>query len=806
MRDIRRVAILGAGTMGSQIAAHVANAEVPCMLLDRAPESPGQHQEGGRRVPEIAMARNSLAQAGLESALKARPPAFFFPELARLISTGNFEDHLTWLKDCNWVIEAITENLQLKRALLDKIQPFLAPEVILSSNTSGISLTLLAEGLSAPLRRRWLGTHFFNPPRYMKLLEIIPTADTAPEVVSRISGFAEEFLGKGVVTAKDRPGFIANRIGTFFMLTVLQLMQDLSFSVEEIDTLTGPVMGLPKSATFRTLDLVGIDVFAHVVENLQASLPDDECHDLFCLPEFVHRMLGAHMLGEKTKQGFYKRVARTSAAGSEDEILALDLDSLQYRQRQKVRIPALELAMGIEDTRKRVRSLLSLTDRTGRFYRSLMGRLFHYAASRIPEISDDLVSVDRAMRWGFSWEHGIFELWDAIGNDTVMALWREERRTPPPLVEKLLASDNASFYSESGAHVAVFDFYSGGFTPLPERLGILSLTRLKASRGELKKNAGASLVDLGDSVLCLEFHSKMNTIGPDVVEMIHEGVNLLAKQFEAMVIGNQAANFSAGANLMLLLLAIQEGEWDEVEEAVRAFQNANMALKYAARPVVAAPFGMTLGGGVEISLHCARRAAAAETYMGLVETGVGLIPAGGGTKEMLLRITDTASGAPDADPWVPLEEVFTNLGMAKVSSSAAEARKLGFLAPQDVICMNQDRLLETAKQVGLSLVKLGYHPTKPREDILVLGQAAFSRMKLRLHLMRRAEYISDHDSMVGTALARVLTGGGEFTSPQRVSEQYLLDLEREAFLSLCGEKKTVERIQHTLKRGKPLRN
>ena len=806
MRGIRKVAVLGAGTMGSQIAAHLANAGIPCVLLDRATESPGPHASTSALTPERAAIRSRLAQAGLDAALKARPPAFFLPELAGLISIGNFEDHLTQLKNCDWIIEAVAEDIQVKRALLEKVQPFLGPEAIASSNTSGISLTALADGLGAPLRRRWLGAHFFNPPRYLKLLEIIPTANTEPEVVNRISMFAEEFLGKGVVTAKDRPGFIANRIGTFFTLTVLQLMQDLGLSVEEIDTLTGPVMGLPKSATFRTLDLVGLDVFAHVVKNLQASLPDDECHGLFCVPEFMRRMVDANLLGEKTKQGFYKRAMTASGAGAENEILVVDLSTLQYRPRQKATFPAVELAMGIEDSRERVRSLLTLTDQAGRFYRALFGRLAHYAASRIPEISGDLVSVDRAMRWGFSWEHGIFDLWDAIGNSAVMDLWREEHKAPPPLVKKLMASGNTSFYSGSGGQSAVFDFYSGGFIALPERPGVLSLVRVKASHGELKKNAGASLLDLGDGVLCLEFHSKMNTIGPDTVEMIHAGVNLLAGQFDAMVVGNQAANFSAGANLMLLLLAIQEGEWDEVGDAIRAFQNANMALKYAPRPVVAAPFGLTLGGGAEISLHCARSAAAAETYMGLVETGVGLIPAGGGTKEMLVRATDASCGVADADPWVSLKEIFTNLGMAKVSSSAAEARKLGYLNPQDVICMNRDRQIETAKQLALNLVRLNYHPATPREDILVLGQGAFSKMKLGLHLMRRAEYISDHDVVVGTKLAQVLSGGGEFTSPQKVSEQYLLDLEREAFLSLCGEKKTVERIQHMLRKGKPLRN
>lgn len=803
MRKIRKVTVLGAGTMGSQIAAHLANARIDCLLLDRASSlSPEDEKKG--LTPNDPKVRNRYAQAGLESALKARPAAFFVPEFAQFISTGNFEDHLDHLKDCDWIIEAVTEDIQIKRALLKEARPFINHQAIVSSNTSGISLAAIAREFDENFQRHWLGTHFFNPPRYMKLLEIIPTPETLPEVVEQISRFGDETLGKGIVRAKDTPNFIANRIGTFVMALTLHLMQELGFSIEEIDALTGPVMGLPKSATFRLLDLVGLDVLAHVAENFRASLPAGDERNVFELPRFVTQMIERRLLGEKTRQGFYKRMP--AGPGKENEILTLDLHTFEYRARQKPQISALDMTGMIEDTRLRVSALFESSGQVGEFYQKLLGRLFHYTASLIPEISDEIISVDRAMKWGFNWECGVFELWDAIGVEKVMNSWRPQNLLAPPIVQKLLDSNEKTFYRQSNGQTFVFDLSQACYKVLESRPNILLLPDLKAQGRELKKNPSASLIDLGDGVLCLEFHSKMNTLGDDTVVMIHSGLKRLTDEFEALVISNQGANFSAGANLMLLLLAIQEGEWDEIHDAVRSFQNANMALKYAPKPVVAAPFGLTLGGGVEISLHSARTLAAAETYMGLVETGVGLIPAGGGVKEMLVRAMDSASFSDEADPFLPLKQAFQNMGMAKVSTSAEEARKLGYLSCRDMICMNRDRLLAAAKQLALDLVKRGYSPAKPRKDIQVLGQSAYSKMKLGLHLMRRAEYLTDHDVAVGDRLAKVLSGGGEFTSPQRVSEQYLLDLEREAFVSLCGEKKTQERIQHMLKKGKPLRN
>ena len=803
MREIRKVAVLGAGTMGARIAAHLANAGVPSVLLDMVPRevSPDERKRGmSLSDPRV---RNRLAQAGIDAALKSRPAAFFVPEAARLITPGNFEDNLDWVKRCDWIIEAVTEDASIKRALLEKVATLRAPGAIVSSNTSGISISSLAEGFDENFRRHWLGTHFFNPPRYMKLLEVIPARETNPDVVEAISHFGDVVLGKGIVIAKDTPNFIGNRIGTFTTMNVLRVMREEGYSIEEVDALTGPAMGLPKSATFRTLDIVGLDVLVHVVRNLAESLPHDERCEVFVIPDFVSQMMDRNLLGEKTRQGFYKK---TKSEGDESEILTLDFQTFEYRPRLKAKFPSLEMARNIENTRQRVAQLFNAPDRAGRFYQRILGDTFHYAASRIPEISDDLVAVDNAMKWGFNWECGVFEILDAVGVEKVAGKWRTENRPLPPLVDKLLASGKKNFYEQEEGTTRYFDLASGEFRAIEDRPGLLLLPSLKARKKEIKKNAGASLVDLGDGVVCLEFHSKMNTIGADTVQMIHAGLKLLNEEFDAMIIGNQGANFSVGANLMLVLMAIQEGEWDDVHDAVRQFQNANMALKYAPKPVVAAPFGLTLGGGVEISLHCARVRAATETYMGLVEFGVGLIPAGGGTKEMLVRAMDAVPRDEDADPGVYLKEVFLNIGMAKVSTSAEEARRLGYLTARDSTSMNRDCQLADAKQLALDLVKLGYRPGKPREDIQVLGQPAFARMKLGLHLMRSSEYISDYDVTVGTQLAKVLSGGGEFTSPQRVSEQYLLDLEREAFVGLCGQRKTIERIQYMLKKGKPLRN
>jgi 3-hydroxyacyl-CoA dehydrogenase len=805
LRDIQKVAVLGAGTMGARIAAHLANASIPSFLLDIVPAAltPDEQRRGlSHNHPQV---RNRIARAGLEAALKTRPAAFFVPEAARMITLGNLEDNLAWVKDCDWIIEAVTEDRAIKRALLERVQQFRTPGTIVSSNTSGISISRLAEDFGQDFRRHWLGTHFFNPPRYMKLLELVPTTETAPEVVEAVTHFGDVVLGKGIVIAKDTPNFIANRVGTFVTLNVLRIMQEDGYSIEEIDALTGPAMGLPKSATFRTLDIVGLDVLMHVVNNLRESLPDDERREVFETPAFIAPMIERRLLGEKTKQGFYKKVKGITAEADESGILTLDLATFEYRPRIRPKFPSLEMARNLDDPGQRVATLMQSRDRAGDFYRKVLSDTFHYAAMRVPEIADDILSIDNAVKWGFNWECGVFEMWDAVGVEQTVAAWKQAGRPVPPLAEKLLASGNKTFYKCTDGSTHYFDL-AASYRLLEEPSGVILLSALHGRKREIKRNPGASLIDLGDGVVCLEFHSKMNSIGADTVQMMHAGLKALNEGFDAMVIGNQAPNFCVGANLMLILMAIQEGEWDEVDLASKQFQNANMALKYAPKPVVAAPFGLTLGGGVEISIHAARTRAAAETYLGLVETGVGIIPAGGGTKEMLVRAMDALPNNEEADPFTYVKEVFQNIGMAKVSTSGEEARRFGYLTPRDSISMNRDRQIADAKQVALDLARLGYRAGKPREDVLVLGEPAFAKLKLGLHLMRRAAYISDYDVVVGTQLAKVLAGGGEFTSRQRVSEQYLLDLEREAFLSLCGQQKTVERIQHMLKKGKPLRN
>ena len=806
MREIRRVAVLGAGTMGARIAAHLANASIPAILLDIVPKDVTPEEQSKGLTVSDPRVRNRCAVAGLEAAIKSKPAAFFTPDAGRLITTGNFEDDLGLVRDCDWIIEAVTEDRAIKQSLLKRVEGLRTPGAVVSSNTSGISVASIAEGFSEDFRRHWLGTHFFNPPRYMKLLEVIPTQETLPEVVESVSRFGDTLLGKGVVIAKDSPNFIANRIGTFVTLNVLRIMQQEGYTIEEIDALTGPAMGLPKSATFRTLDLVGLDVLAHVIENLRQSLPDDERRELFEVPPFLSEMMKRKLLGDKTRQGFYKKLKAAPGSGEESEIQTLDLATFEYRPRQRPHLGSLDMARNVEDVDQRVEMLMQSNDRAGDFYRKVLSDTFHYAALRVPEIAEDIVAIDNAMKWGFNWEAGVFELWDAVGVEEIVNRWEHNQRPVPPLAERLLSTGHKTFYTEDAGCPRYFDFEKRSYLPVPQRPGVILLPSLTAQSKEVRRNAGASLIDLGDGVVCLEFHSKMNAIGADTVAMIHAGLKALNENFDAMVIGNQAANFCVGANLMLLLVGIQEGEWDEVHQAVRAFQGANMALKYAPKPVVAAPFELTLGGGTEICLHCSRVQAAAESYMGLVEVGVGLLPAGGGSKEMLLRAMDALPRDPEADPFTSVKEVFETIGMAKVSTSAAEARNLRYLSPRDSVTMNRDRLIADAKQAALDLKRLAYRPSNPREDVLVLGQAAFAKMKLGLHLMRRAEYISDYDVVVGTELARVLSGGGEFTSPQRVSESYLLDLEREAFVRLCGQKKTLERIQHMLKKGKPLRN
>jgi 3-hydroxyacyl-CoA dehydrogenase len=803
MMRIEKAAVLGAGTMGAQIAAHLANAHIPTLLLDIPPRELTPEEQAKGLTLQSKEVRNRIARNGLDAARKAKPAAFFAPELASLVTIGNFDDDLPKLKDCDLIIEAVVENLEIKRSLYQRVEQHRRPQSIVASNTSGIPIHLLAEGRSDDFRQHFLGVHFFNPPRYLHLVEIIRTEWTLPEVSCFVFGFLDQRLGKGVVPAKDRPNFIANRIGTYGALYTIKTMLEDGYSIEEVDKMTGPVVGRPKSATFRTFDLVGLDVFTHVIKNLYEALPEDEEREMFVAPEFLTKMVDRGLLGNKAKSGFYKK---QKGEGDKREIWTLETASLDYRPSEKVKLPALDMAKNIEDAAERIKALVWSKDRVGAFLWKTLSRTLAYAAKRIPEIADNVVEVDRAMRWGFGWELGPFEAWDAIGVEKSVARMKEEGLSVPANVEKMLASGAKSFYKKENAQQFYYDFAAGKYVSLADPPGVILLKSIKDQKGVIKKNSGASLLDLGDGVACLEFHSKMNAIGGDTLQMLKFALAEVEKNFVGLVVGNQGPNFCVGANIMLMLMEAQDENWEELDMIGRAFQGSVMSLRYSPKPVVVAPFNMVFGGGCEMVLHADRVRAAAETYIGLVEVGVGIIPAGGGTKEMLVRALDSIpKGVDDADPFPFVKRAFETIALAKVATSAEEARSFGFISADDTISMNADRLIADAKKEVLSLAASGYVAPQQRTDILALGAPALATLKLGIHQMKRAGYISDHDAEIGEQLARILTGG-DLNHPTRVSEQYLLDLEREAFLSLIGKRKTQERMAHMLKTGKPLRN
>jgi len=795
--QIKKAAVLGAGVMGAQIAAHLANAGIPCLLLDIAPKQLLLEEEAKGLTLESRAVRNRIAQAGFDAAQKARPAAFFNAEGASLVSVGNFEDDLPRLKDCDWIIEAIVEKLEIKRSLYERIELHLHPNAIVTSNTSGIPLSSLAEGRSNNFRKRFLGTHFFNPPRYLHLMEIITQPDTDPDVTKFMADFTDRALGKGVVYAKDTPGFVANRIGNFSMLNAFNVMGELGMSFEEVDALTGTTIGHAKSASFRTLDVVGLDTAYNVAKNLYASLPNDERRESFRIPEFMEKMVERKLLGDKTGGGFYKKVG--------NEITTLDVTTFEYRPQQKAKFASLDAAKQIENLAERLPALVYAGDKAGDFLWRTMSETGAYAANRIPEIADNIVEIDNAMKWGFAHEMGVFEKWDAIGVERSVARMKEEGRAVPANVEKMLGTGAKSFYMSENGVRHYFDFASNSYKPVLAPAGITILKSLKDQNKVIKKNAGASLVDLGDGVACVEFHAKMNALGSDQIGMIQAAIKEVEKNFIGLVVGNQGENFSAGANIMMILMGAQEGDWDELAMGVRQFQNTVMSLRYSAKPVVVAPHHLTLGGGCEMTMHADRAVGAAETYIGLVEVGVGLLPGGGGAKEMAVRAAEAAASTPGVDQFEVLRHNFELTAMGKVATSAAEAKNWGLMRRQDRIVMNQDRLIEEARQQVLTLVREGYTPPQPREDVLVLGEAALTKFKLGMHMMKRGGYISDHDALIGLKIAEVMCGGN-LTRPTKVSEQYLLDLERDAFVSLCGTKATRERLAHMLKTSKPLRN
>jgi len=762
--SFRKIAVLGAGAMGAQIALHLGNAGIPSVLLDVSRDA---------------------ARQGLERARRLKPDPQFTPGSWTLVTTGSFDDDLPLLADADWVIEAVVEQLDVKRQLIERVAGACRPDAVLTTNTSGIPVGTIAEGWPAERRARWLGTHFFNPPRYLPLLEVIPTGDTAPAHVAAVSGFADRVLGKGVVVARDTPNFIGNHLALHGVVAMLRAVESGRYTIDEVDAITGRAIGRPASATFRTMDIAGLDVLGHVLRNLEDRLPSDEDRSWFRTPELLTRLLAAGALGEKAGRGFYERRKDASGASS---IFTFDPSSGEYQPQRKPAFPSIEAARGIDDAGTRVRTLFLGKDRAGEFLRETLAPTLVYAARVAPDIAHSIDDVDRVMRWGFGWELGPFELVDTIGIREVLDAAGAAAAPPPLLADALAAGRNR--------------LREGGLPPAGPAFEVLRTA--KASRGVVATNPGASLVDLGDGVLCVEFHSKMNAIGGDTIAMLQRGVRDAARGYRALVVGSEATNFSAGANLMLVLLEAQEGNWDELDLMVRAFQQCMLTLRYSDVPVVVAPAGLALGGGCEIALHADRVQAAGETYMGLVEVGVGLIPAGGGTKEMAARAMAELP-SPGADPLPYVQRAFETVALAKVSASGPDAVRLGYLSDRDGFTMNRDRLIAEAKAVALARADGGYRPPPPRTAIPVGGESLAAALKLGVHLAWRAGRATDHDALIGRTLATLFAGG---TVPHRttISEQHFLDLEREAFLKLLGEARTLARIQHTLATGKPLRN
>jgi 3-hydroxyacyl-CoA dehydrogenase len=791
---LSKAAVLGSGVMGATIAAHLVNAGMKVLLLDIVPRAPSPEEAAAGLTLADRKVRNRLAASAVAGLEKARPAPAYQVETLSAIEVGNLEDDLARLADCDWVIEVVVENMAVKKALLaDKVAPHLRADAILTSNTSGLSVNALADILPEALRPRFLVTHFFNPPRYMRLLEIVPSRHTDPELTRRLSELLSRRLGKGIVHGKDTPNFVANRIGVFSMANAMQQMVELGLTVEEVDAVSGPATARPRSACFRTADLVGIDTLAHVARNSFELLPGDERRDTFKLPAFVDEMVAKGLLGNKAKQGFFKKTR-----GEKPETLFLDVKTGEYAPTRRPRFPSVEAGKAIDDPAARLKAVLAGKDPAAQFaWRNLRDTLL-YAFRRIPEIADDVVNVDRAMRWGFSWELGPFEMMDAIGVPEFVARAAADGVEVPEGLKKV-----ARFYAFEGGRRRYLDLASGAFRDLVEPAGTVDLTILKRAGAEVERNAGASVVDLGDGVFGLEFHAKMNSIGGDTLAMVHKAIHRAEREGVGLVVGNQGAQFSAGANLALLVMAIAEGALDEVALTVSAFQKAMMAMKYARVPVVAAPHGLALGGGCETCLHADAVVALGETYMGLVEIGVGLLPAGGGTKELALRaIRLSQAYETDVSPFI--FKNFTTIAMAKVSGSAPELFGLGLLRRGDSVTLGADRLLHDAKQRVLALAA-NYRPAQPATALPAPGRSVAASLTTQLWNMRQGGFITEYEEKLGRTIARVITGG-DLPAGTLVTEQWFLDLEREAFLSLCGERKTLERIQHMLKKGKPLRN
>lgn len=788
-RIIKKVAVLGSGVMGSRIACHFANIGVQVLLLDIAPKDAAADKKS----------RNKIVDDALASALKSNPSPIYLKSFAKRITTGNFDDDMPKIADCDWVIEVVVERLDIKQQVFGKVEQFRKAGTLITSNTSGIPIHLMTDGRSEDFKKNFCGSHFFNPPRYLKLLEIIPTKDTSPDVVSFLMNFGEQFLGKTTVLAKDTPAFIGNRIGVFSIMSILHYVEKSGLTVEEVDKLTGPIIGHPKSATFRTTDVVGLDTMVHVANGLKENAPDDEANALFSIPEFVSGMAKNNWLGSKTNQGFYKK----EKANGKNEFYALDLKTLEYQPSQKVKFPVLETTKTVDNMSDRLKMLFAAKDKAGDFYREVFYQLFAYSSNRIPEISDELYKIDAAMNAGFGWDMGPFEKWDALGVEATVKAMEAINHKPAQWVYDMLESGAKSFYKVEDGHKKYYDIPTKSYQVIPGTEQFILLDNIRASK-TLWKNNGATITDLGDGIINLEFHTKMNTIGGEVIEGINKAITLAEASYKGLVISNEGANFSAGANVGMIFMMAVEQEFDELNMVIRAFQNTMMRIRYSSIPVVIAPHQMALGGGCEMCLHADKVVAHAELYMGLVEFGVGLIPGGGGTKEFALRLSDELQ---DGDIEMNnFRDRFLTIGQAKVSTSAYEAFELGYLKKgRDIVVVSRNRVLAEAKQQCLTMADEGYVQPIPRTDIRVLGKQALGLGYIGANSMYSGNYISEHDVKISQKLAYVLCGG-DLSQPSQVSEDYLLNLEREAFMQLCMERKTLERIQSIITGGKVLRN
>ena len=799
-RRIKKVAVIGSGIMGSGIACHFANIGVDVLLLDIVPRELTAKEEAKGLTLQDKVVRNRMVNDSLTAALKSKPSPIYNQAFAKRISTGNLEDDIAKVKDVDWIIEVVVERLDIKKQVFENLEKHRTPGTLITSNTSGIPINFMSEGRSEDFQKHFCGTHFFNPARYLKLFEIIPGPKTDQSVLDFLNNYGEQYLGKTSVVAKDTPAFIGNRIGIFSIMSLFHTVKDMGMTVEEVDKLTGPVIGRPKSATFRTVDVVGLDTLVHVANGIAENCPNDERKSLFELPDFISTMMENKWLGSKTGQGFYKK--SVNEAGKK-EILTLDLDTMEYRSNKKAKFATLELTKNIDSVYDRFKVLVGGKDKAGEFYRKSFAHLFAYVQNRIPEITDELYKIDDAMKAGFGWEHGPFQIWDAVGVEKGIELMKAEGLEVATWVTDMIAAGSETFYSVKNGATYVYSASAKAHVKKPGQDSFIILDNIR-KQTEVFSNTGVSVQDLGDGILNVEFRSKMNSIGGDVLAGVNKAIDLAEKDFDGLVVGNQGTNFSVGANIGMIFMFAVEQEYDELNAAVKYFQDTCMRLRYSAIPTVVAPHGMTLGGGCEMTLHADRVVAAAESYIGLVEFGVGVIPGGGGSKEMALRASDKFDKG-DVQLNV-LQEHFLTIGMAKVSTSAHEAYDLNILKHgKDLVVVNRDRQIATAKAVARQMADMGYTQPVKRNDVLVLGKQALGMFLVGTDSMQASNYISEHDKKIANKLAYVMAGG-DLSEPTRVSEQYLLDLEREAFLSLATERKSLERIQHMLQKGKPLRN